>query len=1368
MAPQDDTGPDAYKVRGQTFLARHNREKSCSIKLKQKVFLFHQIALFTTFAALILCTVPTLSNAAIPKQTHIQSACEYDYPPFCVVEEGGRANGFSVELLRAALKATERNVDFRVGPWTEVKGLLENGEIDVLPLVGRTPEREEVFDFTFPYLSLHGVIVVPMETTNIHDLDDLAGKSVAVMKGDNAEEFLRRTDIDVSLQTTETFETALRELSQGKHDAVVIQRLLALRLLQQTGIKNLKLIEKPLEGLQQDFCFAVKEGDKEALSILNEGLSLVMADGTFSRLQSKWFAALELPQDNRIVVGGDHNYPPYEFLDKQGQPAGYNVELTRAIGKATGLDIEIRLGPWAEVKEGLANGDIQAIQGMFYSPEREREFGFSPPHTIIHHVAVVREGVVKMPLGAEDLDTKRIVVMQDDIMHDWILKNAPGAQVSTVESQSIALQELANGQHDLALMARLPALFLIEKHGLENLQIAEESILAPEYCYAVQHNQKILLAKLTEGMKVLHDSGEYQQIHSKWMGIYDPPAPDLTTILRYILFTVGPLLLLISLFWSRTLRKQVHSRTKELQESEERFKGMFNYMSNGVAVYESVDNGKDFVFIDLNPAGERIDQIRRDEVIGKRVTEVFPGVTDYGVLHSFRRVWNTGEAEKQPAAIYRDERVQGWREGFVYKLPTGEIVSIYDDISKRHEAEAERERSRHFLQTVIDGVPDSLMVINLDYTIALANHTTLRMAGQDPVAAKLTCHQVSHGSATVCNSAEHICPLKKVIETKAPVTVEHIHFDNLGHKTNVELVAAPIFDENGEVHQIIELCRDVTERKMREETIAAQLQLSESVADSSVDELLTSFLDKAEELTRSQIGFFHFIEKDQETLRLQTWSTNTLEKLCTAEGVGEHYSIDKAGVWVDCVREGKPVVHNDYASLPHRQGLPEGHAPVTRELVVPIHRGEQMVAILGVGNKESDYTEQDVQSILNLANMAWDIVTRKQAEVEREKLETQLRHSQKMDALGQLAGGVAHDFNNLLHAILGYGDIALERAEKEKLFRAPVEEMINAANRAKTLVKQLLAFSHRQVLDMKDVDLNLVIKDFTKMIQRVIGSHITLEINAAEGLGIVRADPGQIDQILMNLCVNANDAMPEGGTITIKTENIQIDEEYCETHSWAKTGDFVLLSVTDQGCGMDEQTITNAFEPFFTTKSLGKGTGLGLSMVYGLVTQHQGMVQIESEIAVGTKVEIYLPTSHGSSIVSSHSLAAFASGGTETILIAEDEPALRNLTRILLENAGYTVLLAADGQEAIDILTEDHGKVDLAILDVMMPKLGGVAVYKHILQTQPNTKVIFSSGYNMEAIHTNFVLEEGLILVQKPFQKNDLLRAVRSILEKKR
>jgi len=384
---------------------------------------------------------------------------------------------------------------------------------------------------------------------------------------------------------------------------------------------------------------------------------------------------------------------------------------------------------------------------------------------------------------------------------------------------------------------------------------------------------------------------------------------------------------------------------------------------------------------------------------------------------------------------------------------------------------------------------------------------------------------------------------------------------------------------------------------------------------------------------------------------------------------------------------------------------------------------------------------------------------------ERLSLEDQLHQAQKMEAIGQLAGGVAHDFNNILQAMVGYSSLLLDRLEKGDERYEFADEIAQGAARAAALTRQLLAFSRRQILEMEDLELNEVIQGVMKMLRRVIGENIEVGLIEGRRLGIVHADPGQMEQVLINLCVNARDAMPEGGRITIETENVMIDKEYCDTHTWAKLGHYVLLSVTDTGCGMDAQTQAHIFEPFFTTKELGKGTGLGLATVYGIVRQHNGMIQVYSEVDKGSTFKIYIPSIERPATAVEPRVARRAQGGTETILVAEDDENLRKLTSRILMNAGYTVILAVNGQDALDVFQQHAADIALVMLDVIMPKMGGKAVYDTLQEQYPHLRFLFTSGYSTNAIHTGFILHQGIELIQKPFAPDALLRKVREILD---
>ena len=387
---------------------------------------------------------------------------------------------------------------------------------------------------------------------------------------------------------------------------------------------------------------------------------------------------------------------------------------------------------------------------------------------------------------------------------------------------------------------------------------------------------------------------------------------------------------------------------------------------------------------------------------------------------------------------------------------------------------------------------------------------------------------------------------------------------------------------------------------------------------------------------------------------------------------------------------------------------------------------------------------------------------------EQRALEQQLRQSQKMEAVGRLAGGIAHDFNNLLMVISGYSEFLLERLGTEPTLRAPAQEIANAAGRASSLTRQLLAFSRKQMLAPKILDLNAVVAENLKMLTRMIGEDIDLVMAPAADLGAVRADASQIEQVIMNLAVNARDAMPSGGKLTIETSNISLDENYARFHAPLKPGNYVTLSISDTGAGMDSETQSHIFEPFFTTKG-PSGTGLGLSTVYGIVKQSGGYIWVSSEPDKGTTFKIYLPriveTSENVAQVAGSAESEATVPGTETILVVEDEANLRYLARQFLEKQGYRVIEAADGAVAMQIAVAHEGIIHLLLTDVIMPGMNGRELAQRILEVRPNTKVLYMSGYTENVIGRNGTLDTGIRLLQKPFTLRDLKNKVREVLD---
>jgi two-component system cell cycle sensor histidine kinase/response regulator CckA len=395
-----------------------------------------------------------------------------------------------------------------------------------------------------------------------------------------------------------------------------------------------------------------------------------------------------------------------------------------------------------------------------------------------------------------------------------------------------------------------------------------------------------------------------------------------------------------------------------------------------------------------------------------------------------------------------------------------------------------------------------------------------------------------------------------------------------------------------------------------------------------------------------------------------------------------------------------------------------------------------------------------------------DITERKRREAEHKRLEQQLQVSQKMEAVGLLAGGIAHDFNNLLSVILSYTQFATQALREGDPLKDDLLEVKKAGDRAVVLTRQLLAFGRKQVLQSVPLNLNRVAEGVEKMLRRILGEDIDFVQVLAPDLGVVRADPGQIEQVLMNLVVNSRDAMSGGGKLTIETSNVELDDEYAAHHVDVKPGPYVQLAVTDTGCGMDEQTKTQLFEPFFTTKEMGKGTGLGLSTVYGIVKQSGGNIWVYSELGVGTTFKIYLPRELSVKATNARLQAIpKTTTGTETILVVEDEEALRKVAKRSLETVGYTVLTASAGDEALLVSAQHAGTIHLLLTDMVMPRMSGKTLAQALLKTRPMVKVLYMSGYADNAFVHHGVIDEGTYFISKPFSATDLTQKVRTVLD---
>ena len=616
-------------------------------------------------------------------------------PPFCVTRGQQIADGFAVELLRAALAATGREATFKVAQWSELKDDLAQGRLKVLPCVSQTPERESIYDFTAPYLTMHAAIVVREGEQRIRDISDLQGLRVAVLQGDALEEYVRRIKLPADLVATPTFVDALRSLETGACAAVLIPRLLFAHLVKQYDLKGLVCLNTPIRGYTQKICFAVREGDKELLATLNEGLAIVQADGNFRQLYAKWFVPMAPVQlgGARIRVGGSGYLPPYEFLDRIGQPAGLDVDVTRAIAKRLGLQVDIQLDVWARTVARLRAGELDLVQSMAYSADRAQGIEFSLPHHRADTVLVTRQGSPAWH-NLQELTNQTVLVRQGDLLEQVATQAGLEPRLIRTATMEEALRRLAHGEGDGALVDRIAALSIISEQGWHNLQVATKNIFTKEYCFAVKAGNGELLAQFNEGVAAAEKSGELRLIREKWLTPYEQPAQSTRQVVAIILWIIGPLLaiLAIALAWTQTLKRQVRRKTGELKESAQRFRSIVDASPIGMHFYRLSPDGQ-LILTGGNQAAERVLGVQHVALLGKTLEEAFPKLVATEIPALYKRV-ASGELGPQAFEIpYSDERSSGLYDVRVFRTGPAAIVASFLDISDRKRLEEQLRQS---------------------------------------------------------------------------------------------------------------------------------------------------------------------------------------------------------------------------------------------------------------------------------------------------------------------------------------------------------------------------------------------------------------------------------------------------------------------------------------------------------------------------------------------------------------------------------------------------------------------------------------------------------------------------------------------------
>ncbi|MGC8492898.1 MAG: PAS domain S-box protein [Syntrophobacteraceae bacterium] len=646
------------------------------------------------------------------------------------------------------------------------------------------------------------------------------------------------------------------------------------------------------------------------------------------------------------------------------------------------------------------------------------------------------------------------------------------------------------------------------------------------------------------------------------------------------------------------------------------------------------------------------------------------------------------------------------------------LHSIVHDITEPKQTRAALNRERQRFKQILDKFPYGICIIDRNYQIEYINPVLMREFGE---VGDRKCYDYFQGFRTPCPK----CSKELVFQGK----VLHWSWRSPENRRDYDLVGLPLSSETGAV-SMLEVFNDVTARKQAEEDLRRRT------------EELQAILDTVPATIWFKDGDNNFLRVNRAVCEMMGLPAEAIEGKNARElfpgRLAEKYYRDD----LEVIHSGKPLM-----------GIEEQFANGAGEL--------RWIST----DKVPWFDAQGNPS--GVLAFAVDITERKLAEEEKEKLRQQLAQSRKMESVGRLAGGVAHDYNNMLGVIIGYTEMALAGVNPDDPLHADLQEILNAAMRSADITRQLLAFARKQTISPVVLDLNETVEGMLKMLRRLIGENIDLAWFPKAGLAPVKMDPSQIDQILANLCVNARDAITGVGNVTIETDMVCFDEAYCAGHEGFFPGKFVLLAVSDSGCGMDRETLQSIFEPFFTTKEVNKGTGLGLSTVYGIVKQNGGFVNVYSESGSGTTFKIYLPCAR-EEISQEEGLREKQreSRGTETILLVEDEQSILKLGKTILEQHGYTVLTARDPAEALELVKSLASPINLLITDVIMPEMSGKDLHERLRRDNPHLPCIFMSGYTANVIAHNGVLDQGVNFLQKPFSVHTLTEKVRSVLDR--
>jgi PAS domain S-box-containing protein len=1017
--------------------------------------------------------------------------------------------------------------------------------------------------------------------------------------------------------------------------------------------------------------------------------------------ESAWLRA------HRVIrVVQDPGWPPVEFADDRGRPSGISEDYLNLVEKRLGVAFQrVRGLSWQEAYGRLRKWELDMTVSVARTPDREIFWAFTKPY-MSTPIVILTENDVTYIDNMRELKGKKVAVVDGYAVNDWIPRDYPDIRLVKVKNTREALDLLERGEVFAYIDNMLVVSYYISKLKLANLKIAGTTPYVNAQSMAVRKDWPILTGILQKALDSISPA-ERSEIYQKWVPVRYEHGFNYTRVWQVL--GVCAVIFAALLVRNRRLAREVRHRrqTEDALNASERNLRLF--LDRAPAAIAMFDREMRYLaasrqwFIDYRLEGQ--------DIIGRSHYEVFPEIPErIRQAHARGLDGATERCEEDP--FRRSDGRTDWVRWemvpwYEQSGAVGGIIIFTEDISQRKQAEEAFIRNEAKFRSYIESSPLAVFVADREGTILDVNRAAVELLGYD--AATLT--------------QMHVWELHPV-EDREEAVAALASFNQYGsldtafrfQKRDGTLLWVSVRATTLGDGLALSYCSDITSHKLAEETLRTA----------------TDRLMRAEEVSRTG-----------------NWELDLSTRVIHASlGATRIYGL-----------EGQEWPLSDVQSVP----LPEYREKLNSALRALVEENTPYDVEFRIQRPGAD-TVLDVHSVAEYDAHQKTVFGVIRDVTDRKKLEDQLRQAQKMEAIGTLAGGVAHDFNNILTVITGFGNLAQMAVAPDDRLRQYIDQIVLSAGRASELTQSLLAFSRKQKISLDPHQVNTAITQTAKLLKRLLTEDVELKLDLVAEDEIILVDIAQFDQVLMNLATNARDAMPHGGSITIGTQITQIDEEFRRAHGFGKPGEYVRISFSDTGFGMDEKTMARIFDPFFTTKEVGKGTGLGLASVYGIVKQHGGYITVSSRLREGTTFHIYLPL-----VVMSQRLQAASvevRGGSETVLVVEDDADVRQMIATVLAGQGYATLSAVDGKDGIRVFTEHRNSIDLVILDVVMPGRNGKEVFDEIRKMEPQTKVIFVSGYTGDIVLDKGVEKDHPDLIQKPLSIAKLLTKVREVLDR--